>query len=427
MSRVAERIVVTKDDIKKLNDIVNDNSFNSKELVTRCKAIILAGEGLKNKEISERLGVRQNSVGDWRKAWIAGGIDAITGIAKTGRPRGDKRKTLDSVLNGEDSIKTGTESAKAYSEQSGASVATVYRAIAESKGKGTAFRGSNDIPVSLATTPRIVDIAGMYVSGTEAAIIIRVCNDECEHALDHGHMILYSKAAEEYIKEASDPEGMVTLTNALDILAEHSGEMKAKGRQNTLREFLSKIIPAIPGAAQNEYTVVYYSEDRSATEKAVNRRNMRTTAVSDFGTWVKETVFWICLLTSDMDLANGIGERIKKYMDVRKTGTDIFQWYRCDLAIDGEDTSEEKDPFSNPEVENIVTITATIENRDGSSTTAKVTGSNIVPTASAFDYSDAVSFGDTVDMIDRGFGGLFQKARRELMQGYMNDALKKTV
>ena len=426
MSRVAERIVVIKDDIKRLNDIVN-NSFSSKELVTRCKAILLAGEGLENKEISERLGVRRNSVGDWRKAWIAGGIDAITGIAKTGRPRGDKRKTLDIVLEGEDIIKTGTESVKSYSGQSGASVATVYRAIAESQGKGTAFRGSNDIPVSLATTPRIVDIAGMYVSSSEAAIILRVCNEECGQALDHGHMILYSKSAGEYIKEASNSEGMVTLTDALEILTEHAGEMKAKGRQNTLREFLSKIIPAIPRTAQNEYTVIYYSADRAATEKAVNRRNMRTTAVPDFGAWVKETVFWISLLTSDMELADSIGRRIKKYMDARKAGTDMFQWYRSDLVIDVADAKDERGLFSDPKVENIVTITATIENRDGSSTTAKVTGSNVVPAASGFDYSDAVSFGNTVDMIDRGFGGLFQKARRELAQGYINDALKKTV
>ena len=427
MSRVAQQIEITKDDIKKLNAIIN-NEFNSKELRTRCKAILLAGEGLKNNEISDRLGVRCNSVGDWRKAWLNGGIDAITSIVKTGRPRGNGRKALNEILEKEAEIRTDAEGVKLYGEQTGVSAATVYRALAEARGKAGSLRGSDELPVSFSTTPIIVDIAGLYVSDNEAAIILRSGRREHGLALDHGRMVLHSKKAEQYIHEASNENGMITITDALDIMSRYSETIKTRGRHNSLKGYLTGIIPAIMGSSHDEYTVIYYSNDSTMTEGFMNRRDMRTTMVSNAESWRKEVAFWIELLTSDIEFANSIASGIKRYTDSRRPSTDIIQWYRQDIAIPDMDVPPaDEDPFSDPTVKNVVTVTATIKSRDGGSTTTSVTGKNVVPSASEFVYSDPTSFGNTVDEVDRGFGGLFQKARQDLAQGYMNDAVKKTV
>ncbi|MGO9900348.1 MAG: helix-turn-helix domain-containing protein [Solirubrobacteraceae bacterium] len=54
--------------------------------VVRAKAILLAGEGLSNAQIAERLGVSRPSVSQWRKRFFDEGLDGLEEQPRSGRP-----------------------------------------------------------------------------------------------------------------------------------------------------------------------------------------------------------------------------------------------------------------------------------------------------------------------------------------------------
>ena len=57
-------------------------------MVQRAKAILLASEGLENKEIARRLGTRREVVCMWRKRFFEKRLPGLDVLPRPGRPRG---------------------------------------------------------------------------------------------------------------------------------------------------------------------------------------------------------------------------------------------------------------------------------------------------------------------------------------------------
>ncbi|MFF2523073.1 ROK family protein [Streptomyces liangshanensis] len=55
-------------------------------LATRASVVLLAADGLRDAEISRRLGVSRQTVGTWRQRWTSAGIDGLEQRPRTGRP-----------------------------------------------------------------------------------------------------------------------------------------------------------------------------------------------------------------------------------------------------------------------------------------------------------------------------------------------------
>ncbi|MEV8393776.1 MULTISPECIES: ROK family protein [unclassified Streptomyces] len=55
-------------------------------LATRASVVLLAADGLRDAEISRRLGVSRQTVGTWRQRWTSAGIDGLGRRPRTGRP-----------------------------------------------------------------------------------------------------------------------------------------------------------------------------------------------------------------------------------------------------------------------------------------------------------------------------------------------------
>ena len=84
MSRVAAPIHCNESDIKKLYAILN-NDAASEDLKIRANIILLANDGLSSKEIAARLEIRENTVSDWRKRYLADGVDGLRDRERPGR------------------------------------------------------------------------------------------------------------------------------------------------------------------------------------------------------------------------------------------------------------------------------------------------------------------------------------------------------
>ena len=130
----------------------------------------------------------------------------------------------------------------------------------------------------------------------------------------------------------------------------------------------------------------------------------------------------------DDDSAAKVIDTIEKYKKQRRKGMEQFLWHKCkdDLNDIFDDGSEQETYFTDPSIENVVTVTATIRNRDGSETCSSVTELNAIPSAENIDYATPLAFGNSIGNLDTGLGKVFRKAQVTLMEEYLEHTVKKT-
>ena len=58
-----------------------------RSLSDRCRMVLLCADGLQSKEVAERLGVHEHTVGKWRRRFAQAGIEGLTDEYRMGRPR----------------------------------------------------------------------------------------------------------------------------------------------------------------------------------------------------------------------------------------------------------------------------------------------------------------------------------------------------
>jgi transposase len=58
-----------------------------RSLSDRCRMFLLRAEGLQSKEVAQRLGVHEHTVGKWRRRFVQDRIEGLTDEYRAGRPR----------------------------------------------------------------------------------------------------------------------------------------------------------------------------------------------------------------------------------------------------------------------------------------------------------------------------------------------------
>ncbi|WP_226832304.1 helix-turn-helix domain-containing protein, partial [Acidithiobacillus sulfurivorans] len=83
--RVAPTVTLTSEELSELSRIVSSR-LSSVRLSLRARMILLAAEGLQNKEIAERLGVDRMQVARWRKRYLEHRLAGIERDLPRGAP-----------------------------------------------------------------------------------------------------------------------------------------------------------------------------------------------------------------------------------------------------------------------------------------------------------------------------------------------------
>ena len=411
MSKVAAPIILTSNDIKSLNNVI-DNPLTSEEVRLRCRAIMLAGKGLANTEIADTLNIRKNTAGDWRKIWLNTGIDGILGIAKTGRPKSQRRQDVEALIK-----ENGEESASSLQEKTGASKPTIYRTIAKNT------ENKHIVNVSFSTAAKEVDIAGLYISDFEGAIILMVSTETLH--LGTGKMIADTSLPIEILRQYSDIQENVTLFTALDTITEHISELHVCKRVTGLQSYLSSVVPSITQNDNQEYYVIFYRTKEDEAKPVMIRSDMHVSSCPNRDSWIREVAFWISLLSGKEDLSDQFLRSTMSYIDARIPGVEPFQWIRSDIEPQNITVIEPQNPFDDPSVESVVEVTATIRNRDGTRSSVVYTENNSVPLASSLDYSSPLTAGTSIGNLDVNLGNIFRKSQQLLMTDYLKEAAKK--
>lgn len=71
---------------------------SAQALVLRCRIVLAASEGLKNREIAERLGISATTVTKWRSRFAEHRLDGLLDEPRPGRPRTVRDAQVEEVI-----------------------------------------------------------------------------------------------------------------------------------------------------------------------------------------------------------------------------------------------------------------------------------------------------------------------------------------
>lgn len=132
----------------------------------RCRIVLLCAEGLQSKEVAERLGVHEHTVGKWRRRFVQGGIEGLTDEYRAGRPRtvpdAQVAQVIERTLNTtpKDATHWSIRSMAAETGLSHTTIRRIWGAFGLQPHRSETFKLSTD-PLFVA---KVQDIVGLYMS-----------------------------------------------------------------------------------------------------------------------------------------------------------------------------------------------------------------------------------------------------------------------
>ena len=173
--RVAPEIVLSDEEREVLDDLIR-SKLTSVRLALRARIVLLAAQGLQNKEIALALGVGRIQVSRWRERYLESGVQGI----ERDLPRGAPPSTVDAARLIELTTQSKPEAATHWSTRTlaaelGVSAASVSRHWRKNGLKPHLVRGFK-VSRDPQFAQKLEDIVGLYLSPPEHALVL--CCDE---------------------------------------------------------------------------------------------------------------------------------------------------------------------------------------------------------------------------------------------------------
>ena len=261
--RVAPTIELTDEQESELTKLAQ-SKLTSVRLAQRAQIVLLAAQGLQNKEIADVLGVGRVQVGRWRERYLESGLQGI----ERDLPRGAPPAKVDVAKLVELTTQTTPESATHWSTRKMAAVldvspSTVMRHWHANGLKPHLVRG-----FKISRDPKFVekleDIVGLYMSPPEHALVL-CCDEKSQvQALDRTQPGLpLKKGRAATMTHDYKRNGTTTLFAALNILdGTVIGRCMDRHRHQEFIRFLNAVERAVPVGK-----VIHAIVDNYATHK----------------------------------------------------------------------------------------------------------------------------------------------------------------
>ena len=177
--RVAKPVPLSADDDRRLR-ILSKRKRIEARVQMRARIVLLAGDGMSDKDIAEKLDTDRRVAARWRARYLAAGVDGLLQDAtRPGRPRTARnaanvaqvvRLTTEQTPQG--ATHWSTRTLAAHLGTSASAVARIWRAHGLKPHRVESFKLSND-PLFI---EKLEDIVGLYLDPPEHALVL--CCDE---------------------------------------------------------------------------------------------------------------------------------------------------------------------------------------------------------------------------------------------------------
>ncbi len=161
-------------------------------LAMRARIVLLAGEGIPNKEVAARLGIDQTTLGKWRRRFGADRLEGLRDEVRCGALRTvDDARVEAVIVRTLESLPEGAThwSSRGMARASGVSTSTVqriWRAFGLQPHRSETFKLSSDPDF----VGKVRDIVGLYMTPPDRALVLCVDEKSQIQALDRSQPML---------------------------------------------------------------------------------------------------------------------------------------------------------------------------------------------------------------------------------------------
>jgi len=238
-------------------------------LAQRARIVLRCAAGDSNDEIARQLKLTAQTVGKWRRRFVAKGVEGLLDEPRVGAPRKILDEDVERVLTLtlESKPKEGTHwSTRSMAETSGltqTAVSRIWRAFALQPHRTETFKLSKD-PQFI---EKVRDIVGLYMNPPARALVLCVDEKSQIQALDRTQPIFPMRPGQAERRTHDYARyGTTSLFAALDLVSGNViGECHRRHRSIEFRQFLDTIDAAVPADLDVHLVLDNYGTHKTPT------------------------------------------------------------------------------------------------------------------------------------------------------------------
>ena len=317
---------------------LNRRRKTAQGLATRARIVLECAEGLSNVAVAEQLGTTRETVGKWRRRFVAKRIDGLMDEPRPGAPRTIDDSVIERLVTAtlEETPEKATHwSTRGMAKRLGVSHMTVQRvwnAFRLQPHRTETFTLSND-PHFI---EKVRDIVGLYVNPPEHAVVLCVDEKTQIQALDRRQPVLpmsfgsAEKRTHDYLRH-----GTTTLFAALDIATgQVIGRCQQRHRTREFLRFLRDIDAAVPEELEAHLVMDNYGTHKAPAVLRWLEKHPRFHAhyTPTYSSWLNQVERWFATLT-EKQIKRGVHQTtaalirdIKSFIDRNNEDAQPFRW-----------------------------------------------------------------------------------------------------
>ena len=302
IGRLADAVVLSAEERSFLEAQVRRHKA-ARSLSDRCRMILLCSEGLRSKEVAERLGVHEHTVGKWRRRFVKDRIEGLTDEYRPGRPRtiddDQVAAVIERTLNTtpKDATHWSIRSMAAKMDLSHTTIRRIWSAFGLQPHRSETFKLSTD-PLFV---DKVQDIVGLYMSPPNRAIVLCVDEKSQIQALDREQPVLpMAPGVPERRTHTYIRNGTTSLFAALDIATGAViGKCYKRHRAAEFLDFLKRIDAQMPEGPDVHLVMDNYATHKTPKIKAwlARRTHWHIHFTPTSASWINQVERWFAELT----------------------------------------------------------------------------------------------------------------------------------
>lgn len=252
---------------------------SERRLAERSRIVLLSAEGLSGTAIAERLGITHQTVGKWRRRFLADRLEGLVDEPRPGAPRTISDKQVEKVIRKtlEQTPREATHwSTRSMAKATGLSqtaVSRIWRAFNLQPHRTETFKLSKD-PQFI---EKVRDVVGLYMNPPDRALVLAVDEKSQVQALDRTQPVLPlrpgvpARMTHDYTRH-----GTTSLFAALDVeTGKVIGRTYRRHRAEEFLKFLRVIDREVPKDLDVHLVMDNYNTHKTAKVRAWFARRPR--------------------------------------------------------------------------------------------------------------------------------------------------------
>jgi len=304
MRRSVLEPVVLSDDERETLERWARRPKSAQALALRCRIVLACAEGGLNIEVGERQGLHPDTVGKWRRRFLADRLDGLHDEPRPGAPRTISDADVEAVIvktleeTPTDATHWSTRSMAQESGMSQSAISRIWRAFGLKPHLVDTFKLSPD-PLFV---DKVRDIVGLYINPPEGALVLCVDEKTQVQALDRTAPVLPlrpglpERRTHDYVRH-----GTTNLYAALDVVSgQVIADMTERHRAQEFRRFLNLINRSVPEDLDVHLVVDNVSTHKTPEIKRwlVRHPRFHLHFTPTYSSWINLVERWFAELTT---------------------------------------------------------------------------------------------------------------------------------